>query len=92
MKAITGVIKLKDIPCVKLQAYFIMVGLSGSWMFDATYPQNQDELWCKNWVQHYTDVYGWDDQTVQMMINDSYEDILSYRLAESIEKKGVQHE
>lgn len=78
--------KLIDIPCVKDQAYFIMVGLNGSWMFDATYPINQDEDWCRQWVKHYTDNCGWDDQTIQMMIDDCYEDILKYRLSESISK------
>ena len=74
-----GKIQFKDIPCVKDQAYFIMVGIAGSWMFDATYPANQDEEWCKHWVGEYTSNCGWDDQGIQEMIDDSYEDIKKHK-------------
>jgi hypothetical protein len=72
-------ITLKTIPCIIDQAYFIMVGLQGSWLWEATYPDCQDEVWCTKFVKEYTQCQGWDDKGVQEHIDCSYEDIISYR-------------
>lgn len=71
---------LKDIPCIKDQAYFIMVGTEGSWLFEATYPSNQDEKWCKRFVDTYVEENGWDDKAVQEVIDMYYESVVCYRV------------
>ena len=101
MKSKKDVIKLKDIPCIKDQAYFIMVGLEGSWLYNACYPSVEDEAWCKNFVNCFADDYGLDEvytdkfgeehrvrsiSTIQQHINESYEDIMEYRLKSTLEK------
>lgn len=40
------------------QAYFIVVGLNGSWMYDALYEQLKDEEFCKKIVGEYKKCYG----------------------------------
>lgn len=43
---------------VKDQAYLIVVGLTGSWMYDATRAQLKDEVYCKEIVEQYWANYG----------------------------------
>ena len=101
MKSKKDVIKLKDIQCIKDQAYFIMVGLNGSWLYNACYPSTEDEAWCKNFVNCFAADYGleevWIDQfgeehrvnmvhTIQEHINESYEDIMEYRLKQTLKE------
>ena len=86
----------KDIPCVVHQAYFIMIGIEGSWLWEATYPQCEDEAWCKNFVKEFIGAHGDTIQdgdyisranaVVQEMIDDSYEDILAIQLRKTLEK------
>ncbi len=78
-------ILFKDLPCIKDKAYFIMVAVSGSWLFEATYPINQDNDWCNNFVEEYLSCHDLEDYDVQTMVDDSYEGILEYRL-----KKAMQ--
>ena len=90
----------KDIPCIKDKAYFIMTGLEGSWLVEATDLHNQDEAWCKNFVDAFEADYGVDPEyfimgvkrvcksltSIQEHIDDSYEEILEYRLKKLITK------
>lgn len=73
----------KDIPCIKDKAYFIIVGMNGSWLYDALYPQIKDEEFCKRIVVNFESDFGDDDEyipeSVKQYINDSYDDIMSYR-------------
>lgn len=78
-------ITLKELPCVKDQAYYIMVGVSGSWLYEALHPRCEDEKWCVQFVSLYVDSHGWDCSDIQEMIDCSYEDILKYRLIKVIE-------
>lgn len=87
-------IKWKDIPCIKDRAYYIMVGIEGSWLYEATYPSNQDEKWCEKFVKTFVDDYGDEVNTkygvctqnacIQEMVDDGYEDMLSYRLIKMV--------
>lgn len=83
--------KLINIPCVKDQAYYIMIGLSGSWLWNACHPQSDDLEWCKQFVQHFDDDCGLEYQdnythrSIQMMIDDGYDDLVRYKLMETIQ-------
>ena len=79
-------IRLEEIPCIKDQAYFIMVGIEGSWLYEATYPNNQDETWCAKFVKAFVDDNGWERESIQQSINDSYEWIMSNRLKAIMDK------
>ena len=72
-------ILFKDLPCIKDKAYFIMVAVSGSWLYEATWPNNQDDKWCENFVKSYLNDHSLKDYDVQTMVDDSYEDIVKYR-------------
>jgi len=87
-------ITLKELPCIKDQAYFIMVGIEGSWLVEATFPHNQEEEWCKKFVKEFVDSYGWLEDypndkhllSIQQMIDDSYEEVLQYRMEKLVNK------
>jgi len=76
----------RNLPTYKDKAFFIMVGMSGTWLLDATHPQCRDEAWCKRFVQHFEGDYGdgtpdkWGGkppiihQVIQQMIDDQWED------------------
>ena len=76
--------KFNDIPCIKDKAYYIMIAVSGSWMYEATYPSNQDEAWCEKFVKEYLQCHSLEDYDVQMMIDDGYDDLIKYRLQRMI--------
>lgn len=96
MKRMKSPILFKDIPCIKNQAYFIMVGLEGSWLWEATYPSCTDEAWCKNFVKQFIINYGDTVQQgdffcksnacVQEHIDNSYEDVIEYQFKKTLEK------
>jgi len=71
----------KNIPCVKDKAYFIIVGMNGSWLYDALYPQIEDEEFCQRIVDKFEGDFGdeYIPDCVQENINDSYNDIMRYR-------------
>ena len=43
---------------IKEQAYLIVVGLTGSWMYDATYKELEQEEYCQNIVDQYFSNYA----------------------------------
>lgn len=70
---------LKEIPCVKDQAYFILIGVNGSWIYEILHKQLEDKEFCKQVVEYFVADYGWNSPPVQNHIDDSYEDIMEYR-------------
>ena len=74
--------ELQDLS-IKWQAYYIIVGLNGSWLYDALYPQIEEEEFCAKIVSNFLGVYAYEDcvtNGINAYINDSYDDILSYQL------------
>ena len=43
---------------IKQQAYLIVVGLTGSWMYDATHKQLKEEEYCQSIVDQYWSNYA----------------------------------
>ena len=75
----------RELP-IKDKAYFILIGLSGSWLYDALYPHIEDADWCKKFVTEFEDNCGdgsksWHGHAAQIQecIDDSYDDILKYK-------------
>jgi hypothetical protein len=66
--------KLQDLS-IKWQAYFIIVGLNGSWLYNALYPQIEEEWFCAKIVENFLNDYDYDDcetNGINMHINESY--------------------
>ena len=55
--------KLNDYTIVE-QAAVIMTATEGSWLFNATYPSNQSDAWCKNFVDEFLRDHSADDQRI----------------------------
>jgi hypothetical protein len=78
--------KYKDIPCIKDKAYFIVVGINGSWLYNSLYPYIEEEYFCKNIVEHFESESHVDDwPEIQQHIDDSYDEIMRYRMSRSLE-------
>ena len=59
---------------IKDQAYYIMVGLEGSWLYNALHKQAEDETWCVEFVAQWKEDGGEVDRDrVEHYINENYE-------------------
>jgi hypothetical protein len=73
--------ELQDLS-IKNQAYFIIVGLNGSWLYNALYPHIEQEEFCAKIVDNFLSDHAYEDcvtNGINAHINDSYDDILSYQ-------------
>ena len=76
--------KLKNLSVID-QAYYIMVGLNGSWLYNSTSPSNKDKKWCENFVNGFKSDYGMEvhteygtceaNKSIQNYIDDCSDDI-----------------
>lgn len=71
--------KLYDLP-IHDQAYFIIVGLNGSWLYNAMYKWMEVEANCQSIVDNYK--ADWCQTTldqIEQYVNESYDDIKAYK-------------
>jgi hypothetical protein len=65
---------------IKDQAYFILVGREGSWIYNAMYDEmDNNEGFCGRIVQAYKDENPTPCEMVQGYLNESYDSIMAYR-------------
>ena len=74
---------LNDVKTIQMQVYFMMVAQNGSWLWDATYPVNQDEEFCKNFIKQFYTIFEHDDAQVVEHINLEYDDIIAYKATQN---------
>ena len=70
--------KLQDLS-IRHQAYFIIVGLNGSWLYNALYPHIEEEEFCAKIVSEFLGDYAYEDcvtNGIDAYVNDSYDHIL----------------
>jgi hypothetical protein len=74
---------------IKDKAYFIVVGINGSWLWNSMYPHVDTEEFCKSIVDNFeSEHYVTDFPEIQQHIDDCYEDIMEYRAARVL--KGLR--
>lgn len=62
--------KLNDITNIRQQVYYIMTGISGSWLWEATYPHNQDHEFCERFMKEYLSTHDGKDPQIQELIDE----------------------
>ncbi len=90
MRAHKQVPLLKDITPISEQCYWAMTGIEGSWLYEVCFHQLKDDAWCENFMKHYVDQYGWDDQGVQGFINEAWHEVQEYKASLKAKKLALR--
>jgi hypothetical protein len=67
---------------IKDQAYYIVVGFCGSWMYEVLLSEMEDEEFCRKLVNRYRDDYG--DEVVEQ-VQAFYDDRVIEHIPDKIE-------
>ena len=70
--------KLKDLS-IRYQAYYIITGLNGSWLYNAMHKELENEVYCMRLVNQYymNECVGTTEQ-IEQHINECHDDILAH--------------
>lgn len=70
---------------IKDKAYFILVGINGSWLYNSLFPHIESEEFCKQIVDNFeSEHYASDFPEIQQHIDDTYDFILENRAREEV--------